>query len=101
MAANDTSRRALGGPRVIRRAGGATPGGTAEARRSSHQTRAAVRRIVAGADRATTRTTGTDLVVYRPPAERRPATSRVVERLTQLYYSAALALHRLQHRPPK
>jgi poly-beta-1,6-N-acetyl-D-glucosamine synthase len=103
MAATDTSRRAVGGPRVVRRTGGSTSGGAPEARRFSHPTRTR-RRIAAAASRATTKpgakTTGTDLVLYHPPSQA-PAGTRVVERLTQLYYSVALALHRARHRPPK
>jgi poly-beta-1,6-N-acetyl-D-glucosamine synthase len=46
-------------------------------------------------------TTGTDLVLYTPPTEREPLTRRIAERAAQLYYQAALALHRFQNRPPK
>jgi biofilm PGA synthesis N-glycosyltransferase PgaC len=46
-------------------------------------------------------TPGTDLVVYTPPVAREPLTKRIAERAVQLYHTAALALHRLQHRPPK
>src|SRR4051812_42694434 len=95
MAATDTSRRAVGGPRVERRARGSTAGSAPEARRLSHPARARAR-----ARFSKPKTTGTDLVVYRTPSEA-PARTPIVERLTQLYYNVALALHRARHRPPK
>jgi poly-beta-1,6-N-acetyl-D-glucosamine synthase len=55
-------------------------------------------RIGATAGRAGT--PGTEIVPYTPTVES-PLKERVVERLTQMYYSVSLALHRLQHRPPK
>jgi len=43
-----------------------------------------------------------DLVVYTPPSPPRDALKRLLtERLTHLYYSASLALHRFRHRPPR
>jgi biofilm PGA synthesis N-glycosyltransferase PgaC len=44
---------------------------------------------------------GTELVVYTPPVEREPWTRKLAERAAHLYYSAALAVHRFQNRPPK
>jgi biofilm PGA synthesis N-glycosyltransferase PgaC len=104
MAATDTSLRAPAGPRVARRAGGTTDGDDAGGRRFSHPARGR-RATSAAATRArpTSRQTppaSTDLVVYRPPGAA-PAKAGLVERFTQLYYSVALAVHRLQHRPRK
>src|SRR5688572_28216368 len=69
--------------------------------RLAHQSRNRRRRLTAGTVRARSktrkaRTTGTELVLYQPPVES-PLKERVVERLTQLYYSVSLALHRFQH----
>src|SRR4051812_47114670 len=95
MAATDTSRRAVGGPRVERRAGGSTAGSASEARRLSHPGRARRR-----ARFTKEKTTGTELVLYTPPSAA-PARTPIVERLTQLYWNVALTLHRALHRPPK
>jgi poly-beta-1,6-N-acetyl-D-glucosamine synthase len=105
MAAHHTSQGAPAQARRARRGGGertAPPG--AGNRRSTHGSRT-LRGRIAGAPGASrfkkTAQTGTDLVLYSPPAEQQPLRERVVERINQLYYSASLALHRLQHRPPK
>jgi hypothetical protein len=106
MAAQHTTHTDAARSRRTRRRGGevdAKDGGGST--RNAHQSRTRRRRLAAGAVRARSnprkaRTPGTDLVLYQPPVES-PLKERVVERLTQLYYSVSLALHRFQHRPPK
>lgn len=44
---------------------------------------------------------GTEIAPYVPQPEPRRIGRSVSQRLTQLYHSTALALHRMQHRPPK
>jgi biofilm PGA synthesis N-glycosyltransferase PgaC len=44
---------------------------------------------------------GTDIAPYVPQPEPRRVGRTISQRLTQAYWSTALALHRMQHRPPK
>jgi poly-beta-1,6-N-acetyl-D-glucosamine synthase len=99
MAAHHTTQEAPAGSRNARRGGESTPGSGA---RRFNQSRTVRRRIsaAAGRTRSKTKTPGTELVLYKPPAGS-PLKERVVERLGRLYYGVSMALHRFQHRPPK
>jgi biofilm PGA synthesis N-glycosyltransferase PgaC len=98
MAATKTSKPATPGRK---RAG--AQGRLGRARRQSHApNRPAGRFSRPAALRAAPKpATGTDLVLYTPPVEHEPLTRRIADKAMQLYYNAALALHRFQHRPPR
>jgi poly-beta-1,6-N-acetyl-D-glucosamine synthase len=75
------------------------------ARRLSHgprSLRSRFRRTRAHDSRPTPqRMPGTEIAPYVPQPEPRRIGRSISQRLTQLYYSTTLALHRMQHRPPK
>ena len=39
--------------------------------------------------------------MYTPPPGREEVKRKILDKLTHLYYSASLALHRVKHRPPR
>ncbi len=99
MAATNTPKTPPGARKTGRRRGGDVRPGAASTRRSSHRARTFLSRLTDPRSKA--QSTGTELVPYTPRVQTQPLGQRVVHQLTQMYYSTALALHRLQHRPPK
>jgi poly-beta-1,6-N-acetyl-D-glucosamine synthase len=99
MAATNTPKTPPGARKTGRRRGGDVRTAGASNRRSSHRARTFLHRLTD--QRSKARSTSTELVPYTPRVEAQPLGQRIVQQLTQLYYSTALTLHRLQHRPPK